>query len=86
MLPADEHTAKVRKKPCVTQVTREICPTTMREADFQKKDGKVIKSGKNSPEHRRKVNFGGIEHKVTMSKIQYFAEITPNLPFSEFNF
>ena len=41
---------------------------------------------KNSPEHRRKVHFGGIEHKVTMSKIQNFAEITPNLPFSEFNF
>ena len=32
------------------------------------------------------MHFGGIEHKVTMSKIQNFAEITPNLPFSEFNF
>ena len=32
------------------------------------------------------MNFGGIELKVTMSKIQNFAEITPNLPFSEFNF
>ena len=32
------------------------------------------------------MNFGGIELKVTMSKIRNFAEITPNLPFSEFNF
>jgi len=32
------------------------------------------------------VNFGGIELKVTMSKVRNFAEITPNLPFSEFNF
>lgn len=31
MLPAGKHTANVLK-PCVTQVTREICPTTMREA------------------------------------------------------
>ena len=32
------------------------------------------------------MNFGGIELKVTMSKVRNFAEITPNLPFSEFNF
>ena len=32
------------------------------------------------------MNFGGIELKVTMSKIRNFAEITPNLPFSEFIF
>ena len=41
---------------------------------------------KNSSEHRRKVNFGGIELKVCMTKVRKFAEITPNLPFSEFNF
>ena len=32
------------------------------------------------------MNFGGIELKVTMSKVRNFVEITPNLPFSEFNF
>lgn len=41
---------------------------------------------KNSSERRRKVNFGGIELKVCMTKVRKFAEITPNLPFSEFNF
>ena len=41
---------------------------------------------KNSSEHRRKVNFGGIELKVCMTKVRNFVEITPNLPFSEFNF
>ena len=41
---------------------------------------------KNSPNCPEKAKIGGIEHKVTMSKIQNFAEITPNLPFSEFNF
>ena len=41
---------------------------------------------KNSSEHRRKVNFGGIKLKVCMTKVRKFAEITPNLPFSEFNF
>ena len=30
--------------------------------------------------------IGGIELKVTMSKVRNFVEITPNLPFSEFNF
>ena len=41
---------------------------------------------KNTSEHRRKVNFGGIELKVCMTKVRNFVEITPNLPFSEFNF
>ena len=41
---------------------------------------------KNSSNCPGKAKIGGIEHKVTMSKIQNFAEITPNLPFSEFNF
>ncbi len=41
---------------------------------------------KNSSEHRRKVNFGGIKLKVYMTKVRNFAEIIPNLPFSEFNF
>ena len=41
---------------------------------------------KNSSEHRRKVNFGGIEQKVCMAKIRNFAEIAPNLPFTEYNF
>ena len=41
---------------------------------------------KNSPNCPEKAKIGGIEHKVTMSKIQNFAEITPNLPFSESNF
>ena len=41
---------------------------------------------KNSPNCPGKAKIGGIEHKVTMSKIRNFAEITPNLPFSEFNF
>ena len=38
---------------------------------------------KNSSERRRKVNFGGIELKVCMTKVRKFAEITPNLPFSD---
>ena len=41
---------------------------------------------KNSPNCQGKAIIGGIELKVTMTKIQNFAEITPNLPFSEFNF
>ena len=41
---------------------------------------------KNSSEHRRKVNFGGIDYQNTMTKVRNFVEITPNLPFSEFNF
>ena len=41
---------------------------------------------KNSSEHPRKVKIGGIEQKVCMAKIRNFIEITPNLPFSEFNF
>ena len=41
---------------------------------------------KNSSEHPRKVNFGGIELKVCMTKVRNFVEITPNLPFSEVNF
>ena len=41
---------------------------------------------KNSSNRPEKAKIGGIEHKVTMSKIRNFAEITPNLPFSEFNF
>ena len=41
---------------------------------------------KNSSEHRRKVKFGGIEVKVCMTKVQDFVEITPNLPFSAFDF
>ena len=41
---------------------------------------------KNSSNRPEKAKIGGIEHKVTMSKIQNFADITPNLPFSEFNF
>ena len=41
---------------------------------------------KNSSNRRGKAKIGGIEHKVTMSKILNFAEITPNLPFTEFNF
>ena len=41
---------------------------------------------KNSSEHRRIVYFGGIEQKVCMAKIRNFAEIAPNLPFTEYNF
>lgn len=41
---------------------------------------------KNSSEHRRKVKFGGIEQKVCMAKIRNFAEIAPNLPFTEYDF
>ncbi len=41
---------------------------------------------KNSSEHRKEVNFGGIEQKVCMAKIRNFAEIAPNLPFTEYNF
>ena len=41
---------------------------------------------KNSSEHRRKVNFGGIDYQNTMTKVRNFVEITPNLPFSEFIF
>ena len=41
---------------------------------------------KNSFEHRKEVNFGGIERKVCMAKIRNFAEIAPNLPFTEYNF
>lgn len=41
---------------------------------------------KNSSEHRRKVNFGGIELKVCMTKVRNFAEIAPNLPFTEYDF
>ena len=41
---------------------------------------------KNSSEHPRKVNFGGIELKVCMTKVRNFVEITPNLPFTEYNF
>ena len=41
---------------------------------------------KNSSEHRMKVNFGGIKLKVCMAKIRNFAEIAPNLPFTEYDF
>ena len=41
---------------------------------------------KNSSEHPRKVKIGGIEQKVCMAKIRNFAEIAPNLPFTEYNF
>ena len=41
---------------------------------------------KKSSEHPWKVNFGGIELKVCMTKVRNFVEITPNFPFSEFNF
>ena len=40
----------------------------------------------NFSEHRVKVNFGGCEPKVCMTKVRNFVENTPNLPFSEFNF
>ena len=41
---------------------------------------------KNSSEHPRKVKIGGIEQKVCMAKIRNFAEIAPNLPFTEYDF
>ena len=41
---------------------------------------------KNSSDHPGKVLIGGIELKVCMTKVRNFVEITPNLPFSEFNF
>ena len=41
---------------------------------------------KNSSEHHRKVKIGGIEQKVCMAKIRNFAEIAPNLPFTEYDF
>lgn len=41
---------------------------------------------KNSSEHRKEVNFGGIEQNVCMAKIRNFAEIAQDLPFTEYNF
>ena len=41
---------------------------------------------KNSSEHRRKVKFGGIDYKNTMTEVRNFAEIAPNLPFTEYDF
>ena len=41
---------------------------------------------RNSSEHRRKLKFGGNELKVCMKKIRNFAEIAPNLPFTEYDF
>ena len=41
---------------------------------------------KNSPNCPGKAKTGGIEHKVTMSKVQNFAGIHQSLPFTEFDF
>lgn len=41
---------------------------------------------KNSSEHPRKVKIGGIEQKVCMAKIRNFAEIAPDLAFTEYDF
>jgi hypothetical protein len=36
--------------------------------------------------HPEKEKIGGINFKNTMMKIRNFVEITPNLPFTEYNF
>lgn len=41
---------------------------------------------KNSSNRPRKAKIGGINIKNTMSKIRNFTEITPNLPFTEYDF
>ena len=41
---------------------------------------------KNSSNRPRKAKIGGIKVKDNMSKITNFAEITPNLPFTEYDF
>ena len=41
---------------------------------------------KNSSNRPEKAKIGGIELKVCMSKIRNFAEIAPNLPFTEYDF
>ena len=38
---------------------------------------------KNSPNKKKKKKIGGIDYQ---KKIRNFAEITPNLPFTEYNF
>ena len=40
----------------------------------------------NSPKRHGKAQFGGIAKKLAMSKVQNFAKIAPNIPFTEFNF
>lgn len=40
----------------------------------------------NSSNCPKKAKIGGIELKVCMAKVRKFAEITPNLPFTEYNF
>ena len=41
---------------------------------------------KNSSNRPRKAKIGGIKVKDNMSKITNFAEIAPNLPFTEYDF
>ena len=41
---------------------------------------------KNSSNRPWKAEFGGIAKKLAMSKVQNFADITPNIPFTEFDF
>ena len=41
---------------------------------------------KNSSHCPKNAKIGGIELKVCMAKVRKFAEITPNLPFTEYNF
>lgn len=41
---------------------------------------------KNSSNRPGKAEFGGIAKNLAMSKVQNFAEITPNIPFTEFDF
>ena len=41
---------------------------------------------KNSSNRPRKAIIGGIESNDIMPKVMNFAEITPNLPFTEFDF